>query len=151
VNRGLRYCDGNSEAPAPDFQPGDYGGRYEIMRTILEDILKLPPDPGGSGGTVGVKPGSIYRWALEQNAPNPFLSGTTIRFEVARAADVSIRVYNSMGQLVRVLGDRRLEPGRHSVRWDGTNASGERVSSGVYFYRMATPDFVSMRKMIVLR
>jgi hypothetical protein len=152
LNHNTGHCTGITPDPAPNFAEGEYDGRVELVRTILEDIFGLtPPFPGGGGGTSGVGHEPATRWALNQNAPNPSLSGTTIWFEVASSGKVEIRVYDSRGRLVRVLEDRRFEPGKHAVTWDGTNSSGKHVASGVYFYKMEAGDFTSIRKMIVLR
>jgi flagellar hook assembly protein FlgD len=64
---------------------------------------------------------------------------------------VSIKVYNAQGQLVNTLVDARMEPGRYSARWDGKNLAGERVASGVYFYKMAAGQFNATKKMLVVR
>jgi flagellar hook assembly protein FlgD len=64
---------------------------------------------------------------------------------------VKIKVYNALGQLTRVLVDGVKEPGVRSIRWNGCNDKGERVSSGVYFYKMEAGDFTATHKMLVLR
>jgi flagellar hook assembly protein FlgD len=60
-------------------------------------------------------------------------------------------VYNLRGQKVVTLVDELKEAGDYSVNWNGTNSSGQRVSSGVYFYRMSAGDFSAMRKMVILK
>jgi flagellar hook assembly protein FlgD len=90
-------------------------------------------------------------YALDQNYPNPFNPSTTIQFELPRRTNISIAVYNILGQEVKVLIDRLLSPGTHSVSWDGTNSSGNSVPGGVYFYRMNADAFVSTRKMVLLK
>jgi hypothetical protein len=89
--------------------------------------------------------------ALYQNYPNPFNPATVIRYEVAEAGEVTIRIYNVRGALVTTLYDGHRKPGRYEVGWNGENRRGEPVSSGVYFYRMETPGFVETRKMVLLR
>ncbi len=121
------------------------------MRTILEDIFMLTPSMPGGGGHSDIPKATQFRWALGQNMPNPVASMTEIRFEVARSSDISIKVYNAMGQLVRTLRDGRVQPGRYSVQWDGTNASGEKVSSGVYFYKMDADKFQATKKMLIVK
>ncbi len=97
-------CDGAPGPGVQSYNPGYYYGRVELMRTILEDIFMLtPPFPGGGGGTSDIPKATQFRWVLGQNMPNPVASTTKIRFEVARTGHVSIKVYNAMGQLVRVL------------------------------------------------
>jgi hypothetical protein len=145
-------CDGTPDvATIPNYLPGAYYGRVDFMGVVLEDIFGLiPPFPGG-GGMSDVKPTTQFKWALGQNFPNPASAGTEIRFEIARKADVSIKVYNAMGQLVRVLENGRMEPGRYSSHWDGTNMSGNRVSSGVYFYKMEAGTFAATKKMLLVK
>jgi flagellar hook assembly protein FlgD len=63
---------------------------------------------------------------------------------------VSIKVYNAMGQLVRTLENRRLEPGRYSVTWNAMNSGERKVSSGVYFYRMEASGFSATRKLVIV-
>jgi hypothetical protein len=145
------YCSGTTPDGAPEFDAGYYYGRVDLMRVILYNLFGLPPLSGG-GGTSGVEPPkAMYQWALSQNSPNPLTSGTRIDFEVARTSDVSIKVYNAMGQLVQVLKDGRVDPGRYSVAWDGRNQAGERVSSGVYFYKMEGDRFFATKKMLVVK
>jgi hypothetical protein len=149
ANHERNYCSGDAAVPAPDFTSGTYDGRVELIRVILEDIFGLP---SGSGGTANVvPPRTSHRWTMSQNVPNPCVSGTTIRYEIARPVGVAIKIYNALGQEVRVLVDGTKEPGVHSVQWDGRNAAGERVTSGVYFYKIEAGPFTATRKMLVLR
>jgi hypothetical protein len=150
ITNTKHYCDGTGVGPAPSFSPGNYYGQVELMRTILEEVFGLPSQGQGTGGQSGTPKKTVYRWALSQNMPNPAAHGTLIRFEVARTSDVSLKVYNAMGQLVQTLEDKRFEPGRYQVRWDGTNADGRKVSSGVYFYKMEANKFRATKKMLVL-
>jgi hypothetical protein len=91
------------------------------------------------------------RFDLFQSVPNPFNPVTTIRFDVAKRSAVKLAVYNVQGQLVCVLVERRMDPGRHEIEWDGRDASGRSVASGVYFYRLMTPFYTESKKMILLR
>jgi hypothetical protein len=131
--------------------PGVYEGRVKLMRFILEDMFGLPSNGPGGGGTSGFVPPRTYRWALGQNTPNPCPGPTEIRFEVARTSNISIKVYNAAGQLVRTLVAETKTPGEYSARWTGRNDAGERVSSGVYFYRMEAGDFAATRKLLLLK
>jgi hypothetical protein len=157
VSYRTRYCTGATPDGVPPFVPGTYDGRVELMSTILDVIMGLPPthpgakNGGGGGGTSDVKPAeATYRWVLAQNKPNPAMGRTEIRFEVAHPSRVSIRVYNAMGQLVRTLVNERREPGRYTVHWNGLNDSGRKVSTGVYFYRMQARNFAATKKMLLL-
>ncbi len=88
---------------------------------------------------------------LAQNYPNPFNPTTTISFTVPAAGDVTLTVYNALGQTVRQLAAGTLPAGTHTVEWDATNNSGDAVASGVYFYRLQSGDFSDSRKMVLLR
>jgi hypothetical protein len=151
INHDTQYCDGSTTDPVPPFAPGVYDGRVELMRVILEDLFGLPSNGPGGGGTGGVTDGVTYRWGLAQNRPNPFTSGTEIKFEIAHTTDVGIKVYNTRGQLVRTLEKGRMKPGRYSARWDGTNDAGKGVSAGVYFYKMQAGNFSDTYKMLLVR
>jgi hypothetical protein len=150
VNHVTSYCDGITPSPAPDFQAGVYEGRSELMRFILEDLFGLPSSGTGGGGSAGIGPEPRFVWGLAQNAPNPFIGTTEIRFEVASNAAVSIRIYNAMGQCVRTLIDETRPAGRYAVRWNSINENGDGVASGVYFYRMEAGGFSATRKMLLL-
>ena len=150
VNHTRALCTGVTPDPAPDFLPGNYYGRVELMKTILNTLFGLPSVTGG-GGMSGVEPKTTYKWALNQNNPNPLAGATEIRYEVAKTSNVSIKIYNAMGQLVSVLKDGRTEPGRYSITWDGKNRTGEHVSSGVYFYKMEADQYSAVKKMLVVK
>ena len=76
---------------------------------------------------------------LYQNYPNPFNPITTINYDVHKLSNVTIQIYNYMGQLVKTLvKNQNIEAGRYSLKWDGTDNSNSTVSSGLYFYNMKT-------------
>ncbi|MCB0306638.1 MAG: T9SS type A sorting domain-containing protein, partial [Calditrichaeota bacterium] len=88
---------------------------------------------------------------LAQNYPNPFNPTTTIQYSLPEAAQVRLDIYNMTGQKVRTLVSGGMEAGQHSVQWDGTNEFGEKVTSGMYIYRIVAGDFVQTRKMVLLK
>ena len=90
-------------------------------------------------------------FALGQNYPNPFNPNTTLKFDVARSGDVSIAVYNVLGQRVRELTNKYYETGKYSIQWDGKDNLGRSVSSGVYLYRIQTKEYTKTRKMLLLK
>lgn len=92
---------------------------------------------------------NVYQ--LSQNYPNPFNPSTTIQYSLFRGSAVRIRIYNLMGQTVRTLEDGYLPPGRYETTWDGTDASGRTVASGMYLYRIDTGTFSETRKMLLLK
>ena len=88
---------------------------------------------------------------LSQNYPNPFNPMTTIEFELPRRSQVSIDIFNILGQKITGLVDKQYPAGSHSVVWDGVSSEGKRVSTGIYFYRLKTDDFTAIRKMLLLK
>jgi len=88
---------------------------------------------------------------LSQNYPNPFNPTTEIKFSVPKTERVRIAIYNSIGKLVKVLVDDNLAPGNYKVTWNGEDNRGQKVSSGVYLYRLETPSFQATKKMVLLK
>ncbi|HMQ77933.1 MAG TPA: T9SS type A sorting domain-containing protein [Ignavibacteria bacterium] len=84
--------------------------------------------------------------SLYQNYPNPFNPSTTIMFSIAKNELVTLAIYNSAGQKVRILTNDHFEPGSYEIEWD---ASG--LSSGVYFYTLSTPTFLQTKKMLLIK
>ena len=97
--------------------------------------------------------GTPAEYALDQNYPNPFNPETTIQFAIPDRGSVHaiVQVYNLSGQLVNTLVNDVLEAGHYETAWDGTDSKGMEVSSGVYFYMLKAGDFVSSKKMTLLR
>jgi hypothetical protein len=93
-------------------------------------------------------------FGLAQNYPNPFNPSTTITYNIpesVQSVQVELSVFNLRGQMVRNLVRETKGPGQYSVGWDGTDGSGGRVSSGVYFYRIQAGDYRATRKMVILK
>ena len=89
--------------------------------------------------------------ALYQNYPNPSNPSTIIRYDVAGPGQVSLRIYSVTGALVKVLEARQRDRGRYEVGWNGQNDRGERVGSGIYFYRLTAPGYSRTRKIVLVR
>ena len=90
-------------------------------------------------------------FTLSQNYPNPFNPTTTIQFSLPEAGEVSLEVFNILGQRVNSVVTGMLPPGTHTVRWDGTDCRGSSVASGVYFYRLTVAGQTETRKMTLLK
>lgn len=101
--------------------------------------------------TTGVKPTPSAFATLFQNHPNPFNPTTTIRFELVRAADVDLSIYDASGSLVIRLAHGRYPAGATDLNWNGADAKGRRVGSGVYFYRLVSNGEAQNRKMVLLK
>lgn len=88
---------------------------------------------------------------LRQNYPNPFNSTTSIQYEILSNGNVSINIYNTLGQLVKVLKDEYLLVNSYQTTWDGTNQRGEKIASGIYFCQLKTPQGEETRLMVLIR
>ena len=91
------------------------------------------------------------RVTLYQNVPNPFNPTTTIRYFIPTATSITLRIFDATGRAVRDLVDDRVPPGDHEVRWHGLNNHGQRVSSGIYFYRLIAGSAAETKKMVLLK
>ncbi len=92
-------------------------------------------------------------FTLLQNYPNPFNPTTTIRFDVPKndAQKVTLKIFNMLGQTVKVLVNENLSPGQHSVVWSGRDGFGKPASSGVYFYQLKAGDFSQVKKLVLMK
>ena len=90
-------------------------------------------------------------YSLSQNYPNPFNPSTAIEFTLPRPCPVTLEVYDIVGRKVRTLVSEAVTAGTKRVIWDGCNADGAGVASGVYFYRIMASDFSETRKMLLLK
>jgi flagellar hook assembly protein FlgD len=87
-----------------------------------------------------------------RNAPNPFNPLTRISYELDAAATVGVRVFDLSGRLVRtMLPPTRQDAGRHGVAWDGTDASGRHMASGIYLYRIRADEETRAGRMVLAR
>ncbi|MCI0698796.1 Ig-like domain-containing protein [candidate division KSB1 bacterium] len=109
---------------------------------VIDHTLELQPIP--------------MTFELAQNYPNPFNPSTTIRFGVPahvglEPAAVQVRIYNTLGELVRTLVNEKMPPGQYAVEWNGQNDRGETVATGIYIYQLVTGGFKQTKKMSFLK
>jgi len=114
--------------------------------------------PGFHRGFIGIGVGvdgevinTPQAFSLNQNYPNPFNPETNIEFNLPSEQNVTLMVFNLLGQQVRTLVNGTMGAGTHSVIWDGRNDDGVNVPSGIYFYKMITPEFSQTNKMALIR
>lgn len=86
------------------------------------------------------------QFSLSQNYPNPFNPGTTIKFSIPKEANVSLSIYNVLGQKVAQLVNSKLEKGNYTYHWDAS-----KFASGIYLYELRTSSFISIKKMLLLK
>jgi Cu/Zn superoxide dismutase len=133
VLRGLTYINIHSE----NFPSGEIRGQ-------IQGFL-CPP-------TVAVsEPGVLDLFRLARNFPNPFGTGTTIRFSLTEEMPVRLVLYDAQGRRVRTLHHGTLPAGSHPVAWDGRDDAGRPVASGVYHYVLETPDGTASQRLTVVR
>ncbi len=89
-------------------------------------------------------------YGISQNSPNPFSSSSSITYEVPVETEVSVKVYDGLGRVVKVLAEGWRAPGRYPLFWDRCDSRGERVPAGTYFCRIETEAFSATRKMVVI-
>lgn len=85
-------------------------------------------------------------YKIYQNYPNPFNPTTTIKFDILKSSHVNLQVFDLTGRMVEELANERLQPGTYSVNWDANGRS-----SGIYYYRISTPDFTKTMKMSLVK
>ncbi|MBK8129595.1 MAG: T9SS type A sorting domain-containing protein [bacterium] len=122
----------------------------EMYRRILRLIAQHQRSKNAAiDGTEDVAIPTSY--ALYQNYPNPFNPNTEIRFDLPEAIHAELKVFNILGQEVVTLVDDVRAAGAYRVLWDGKNAVGLTVASGVYIYQIKTPNFTNAKKMMLIR
>jgi hypothetical protein len=132
------------------FVGGDFltaGGHSSAYLARWDHFLGTPTDVDRDPHAPSL-PGSFD---LSQNYPNPFNPDTRISFSLPRNGQVTLEIFNILGQRVRELVNEVRPAGTYAVEWDGTDDFGKRVSSGVYFYRLNSGTEVLAKKMMLLK
>ena len=149
LNEGAKSDEGYSIAPTAD---GGYIATGFTCQGDGDDIYLVKID--GTGATA-IGDESLFvtpdEFSLHQNYPNPFNPETKIEFTLPKVSEVKIEIYNIAGQKVRTLFNGVRPAGLHSVVWNGTGDSGNKLSSGVYVYKIKAGDYTTSRKMILLK
>ncbi len=110
---------------------------------ILKDVQQI---------VVSVNEESLpLNFSLDQNYPNPFNPNTAIKYQIPKRSNVLLKIYNLLGKEVKSLIETEQSSGTYSVEWSGLNNSGEKLSSGIYFYRIEAGNFVDVKKMILIK
>ena len=95
--------------------------------------------------------GLPQEFSLGQNYPNPFNPDCEIRYALPADAEVTLSIYNVLGQKVRTLVEEHQASGQKTVSWDGTDERGNKAASGIYFYRIKAGEFEDTKKMILMK
>ncbi len=124
--------------------------RFEIAEGLVFDPQQLS-NQAVVAGVLDIQT-TPTEFALLQNFPNPFNPATTIGYELAESADVTLQIYNVVGQVVRTLIVAEPQSaGRYQIRWNGVDDRGVPVSSGIYFYHISAGEFQNVRKLMLLK
>lgn len=116
-----------------------------------DGMLKVSYGDWDLVSAVGPAPSALGAVKLQPNRPNPLSLETTIAYSISRADYVEVTVYNALSEFVIRLVEETQTPGEYKVVWDGRDAHGQPVPSGVYFYELKVGDAAEAGKMIVLR
>jgi hypothetical protein len=121
----------------------DYVNHLHEIITWFQNVIQDP---------TGIDPVAFAN-SLDDNYPNPFNPTTTIKYGIAERGQVTLKIYNAAGQLVRTLIDEEQAPvqGGFSKVWNGMNELGQPVASGVYFYQLSAKNFSQTKKMVLLK
>jgi hypothetical protein len=112
--------------------------------------MKAAWERGETVGVENISNAQLATFELSQNHPNPFNLETRINFSLLKAGNVRLTVYNMLGQTVNTLVDDQKTAGVHSVNWDGTNSFGQKLSSGMYFYKLEMGSQELSKKMFLM-
>jgi hypothetical protein len=126
-------------------------------------IIPLVQDASGFHGTfdlaLAVEPAAVddpedlvpTATVLHPGFPNPFASGTTVRWSLSRSGGVEVRVFDANGREVRTLVAEEMAAGYHTTRWDGRDGSGRQVPAGIYFARLRSAGIDRVQKLNKIR
>lgn len=136
-----------SDSAAATFTLTNIFSRNANSAVFTSDWLPSTPDTT----TTGVNQGSLMEeipssFFLSQNYPNPFNPTTAIMYQISEVSHVSLKVYDLLGREVTTLVNERQMPGRYEINF---NAS--KLSSGVYFYRLEAGNFISTKKLVLVK
>lgn len=180
VTANADYFDADNNLPLTRVLYFDWGyydmGSYDHTYSDTSEFIKVLPWPGDgwhyyhfqfSDGMASVETStdSVYLTStgidgqqslpaevkLSQNYPNPFNNSTAISYELDKAGPVNLTIYDILGQKVAEIVNGEAFMGPHTVIWTGLNETGKAVPSGIYFYKLTTPDRSFVRKMNYLK
>jgi len=130
-------CSAGNDLSDPDWFPEAWPAQiwhYSIPNVSLVEHNSLP-----------------NKFVLHQNYPNPFNPVTTLRYDLPENSLVDITVYDMLGRQVKTLMDQTQNAGYRSIIWDATNDYGKPVSAGIYLYQIQTGEYISTKKMVLLK
>jgi len=136
------------EYPTISFFDIDNDNDDDMILGEFDGGINLFRNDGGSSASIHEL--QTMNFGLK-NYPNPFNPSTTISFDLKSDSKVRLDIYNIKGQKVKTLTNGKHTSGKHSIVWNGYDSNDNSVSSGVYFYRMKTGNFDSLKKMMLIK
>jgi len=121
----------------------------DLYVTEVEYAVMICPTPSAVEDEEGSSTPKDFE--LDQNYPNPFNNQTVIKFNLRRAAEVSLTIYNILGQKVRTLAEGRMNAGSQTIGWDGKDDKGNDLSSGIYFYQLKAGQLTETKRLVLLK
>ena len=115
---------------------------YWFWNTNVIDSCKITRSVTTSGYDNKV----LKRFSLEQNYPNPFNPSTTIIYTISENSEVSLKIFNPMGEVIETLIDEEMADGKYSVKFNASNHP-----SGIYFYQLQAGNFIERKKMVLIK
>ncbi|MCF7805838.1 MAG: M6 family metalloprotease domain-containing protein [Candidatus Marinimicrobia bacterium] len=140
--------EGAEPGEAVTIRFGDYKSPVTVEWSEFGDIMDYNQVVTSTGKELRSLPD---KYDITQNYPNPFNPETQIDYQLPEESNVTIAVYDLLGQKVATLKNGNQKAGYYSVKWNGTNDRGQKLSSGVYFYQIRAGDFQKTRKMLFLK
>ena len=138
--------------PGTDPLDSNNTGGISAGAFTIAQLRRIAADPEGPTAILEEENAAAPKtYSLSNAFPNPFNPNTTIRYSVPKTGPVQLTIYNMLGQQVRILVDGVQSAGTHQITWDGRNANGRGVSSGVYLYRLTAESFNQTKKMLLLK
>lgn len=144
------------EIPSPATNPRDMAWDGQYLWVVYWQSAQIYQIDPGFVTAIDREPLAIQRFFLEQNYPNPFNPSTTVRFRIADFPEgasrfVQLKIFDQSGKTVKTLLNEERAPGSYAVQWNGTDDSGNAVSSGVYYYQLRAGQYQQTRKMLLVR
>ena len=148
-----KYIDSLEVISSPPGQRGDYV--YYKITAIINEQQEESDFSNEVGVTVDSKkrkektnnnPIQVFSYSLTQNYPNPFNPVTTINYSIQNSGNVQLKVYDILGNEVVTLVDEQKQEGSYSIKFDAS-----KLPSGIYFYRLISDNFISTKKLILLK
>lgn len=148
--------EGGSFGNEPRLVDVNNDGRHEILfygkPTDSDSSRWYLYEYSGSRINEGQKQPDVYQEVfLGQNVPNPTTSITTIKYSLTQKGKVELRIYNSIGRLVRTLSEGTKNAGAHTINWDSRDDDGTKLPSGSYFYQLEIDNQKKSKKLVIVK